>query len=128
MARRKPTTVTHEAVPKTDSEGDDDDPAPRLDYLPGQHIHRGPDGRIHHEFSRVTVAGSPTKGSKSRVVLKDDIPPLASFEDGGPHLWSDDDTLAEEDGPVYDMVGKTRDPDERGPVAKEPRLTRASVR
>ncbi|KAJ6500304.1 hypothetical protein DFH09DRAFT_1375882 [Mycena vulgaris] len=126
--KKKTTSVSHVMVPDTDSEGDDDTrPAPRT-YVAEQHIHRGPDGHFRHDFAMVPAPASPTKRGKPATTLKPDLPPIASFQGEGFDGWADGDQAGEEDdeGPVYDMVGKTRDPDERGPVRKEPRRVRAS--
>ncbi|KAJ6472963.1 hypothetical protein DFH09DRAFT_1343669 [Mycena vulgaris] len=121
----KSKKATRTLVPNTDSEGDDDIlPTPRRTYVTEQHIHRGPDGRVRRDFAMVSVAASPKKAT---TALKPDLPPIALLDGLGFDGWADGDQgVVDDDGPVYDMVGKIRDPDERGPIPKEARKTRAS--
>ncbi|KAJ6530884.1 hypothetical protein DFH09DRAFT_1250330 [Mycena vulgaris] len=128
MPPKKNTSIAHVLVPDTDSEGEDNDALPvgRVTYVVEQHIHRGADGRLHHDFAMLPVPASPTKRGTAAPTVKPDLPSTVLFDDHGFDGWADGDQGAEEEVPIYEMVGKTRDPHERGPVRKEPRATRAS--
>ncbi|KAJ7147717.1 hypothetical protein C8R43DRAFT_1129633 [Mycena crocata] len=95
-----------------------------IDYVPEVHIYTGKDGHTRRDFSRIETIASPTKPVKPVLSLKPDLPPPAFELDLGAS-WAGGLGL-EDDAPIFDLVGKQLDPDERGPTVKEGRDLRSS--
>ncbi|KAJ7497825.1 hypothetical protein B0H11DRAFT_2276322 [Mycena galericulata] len=125
----KKTNVSTVLLPNSDSDNDDteqDGSQPkRVELLPEQHVRRGADGHMRHDFTLVRAPASPVKARAAPLLLPD-VAPVGSYE--WDTRWGGGGVVGgEEEGPpVYDLAGTERDPEEHGPIRKEPRALRAS--
>ncbi|KAJ7715471.1 hypothetical protein B0H16DRAFT_1741912 [Mycena metata] len=110
----RPRGDERELVADSDSE-DVAGSAQEVDLVPEQHIHRGQDGRLHHDHSVVEAPASPSKSARKAVAsLKADseVMPMDDFNVGLP------DALAQDDDVVYDLLPK--EPWEQRPSDRPP--------
>ncbi|KAJ7016310.1 hypothetical protein C8F04DRAFT_1281905 [Mycena alexandri] len=114
----RPRGDKRELVPESDDELHADGSLPqRLDLIHEEHIHRGPDGRLHYDHDVVEAPASPSKPARRTVPgLRSDAAVVDDLEinaEPPPH-----DSPADDDDVVYDLLPK--EPRQQRPSARPP--------